>query len=272
MTSLRALREKTQKGKIEGRERPWLYASLQRGPSIYITWLLVKTPISPNTVSLLSILVGLLGAFLLLVPHIGFFFLGLFFLYLNILLDKVDGEIARYRNTHSLRGVFLDEINHLIVPAIFFIAVMLHVLLYTPITALFALLIILSGCGAALAMSFIRTGWSLAPQIFAKKYIKRQEEFPLPEHREETHVETLKKNFKGITWLLKLIHQFQEFFMILLVFFIGALIQTIYMHPILPYILIGYGILLPLIFIENTIKGFWAVEHRVRTFRDRFLS
>src|SRR5690606_32602204 len=41
---------------------------------------------------------------------------GFALLYLYHLLDKVDGEIARYRRSESLRGVALDYVGHLVVP------------------------------------------------------------------------------------------------------------------------------------------------------------
>ena len=111
MKPIAQLRDILQREKLEGRERPWGYRLFQRGPSIYITWLLLRTPITPNAVTLLSILSGVGGAYLLLYPNWKVKLAALFLFYLNLLLDRVDGEIARYKKQFSLKGIYLDELN-----------------------------------------------------------------------------------------------------------------------------------------------------------------
>jgi len=224
MTSIKKLRDITQKGKVMGRERPWLYKTLQRGPSIYITALLLKTRLSPNTVSAISIFVGIAGSVVLVFPATYWLFAGIILCYLNILLDKVDGELARYKQNFSLRGVFLDEINHLVVPALFFVGMMLHIVLFTDLGAVTTLIAIVAGIFGALSMSFIRTGWSLAPQIFAKKYLKHPELFPLPDKSNDT-VAKIKNRHSFVAHVLGFVHQFQEFFMILVVFLIATIVE-----------------------------------------------
>lgn len=272
MIHIQELRDKTQKAKLEQKYRAWHYKPLQRGPSIFITAVLIKTSISANAVSILSIFAGILGAFILLFPTPYGIIIGLLIFYLNILLDKVDGEIARYRNQFSVRGVFLDEINHLVVPALFFISMMFHIALYMPLSLTLAPIVFVAGIAAALAMSFIRTGWSLAPQIFAKKYMKHPELFNLPEIPTDKGLDDFKQQHGILSSIMRFIHHFQDFMMILLLFFVGIIVQLATDTFILQYILIGYGILLPLIFVENTVKGYFSVESRIHDLRDRFLS
>ena len=84
--------------------------------SIYFTWLLLHTNITPNQVTLLSLLVGVAGCIMLSIP--GYYpILGVFLLQIWFILDIVDGEIARYRNTCSLTGAFFDRLNTAIIEA-----------------------------------------------------------------------------------------------------------------------------------------------------------
>ena len=81
--------------------------------SPYITWTFLKIfpGITPNMVSYLMILTCI-GALILLLK--GFFFWGGIVLCFSIVLDKVDGEVARMKSLYSHRGVFLDYQYHFI--------------------------------------------------------------------------------------------------------------------------------------------------------------
>ncbi len=83
--------------------------------SIYLTWLLLHTPISANGVTLLQILIGVAGGVLLMSADYAVNFAGILLLQLGYVLDCSDGEVARYRNQSSVRGVFLDLIGHEVV-------------------------------------------------------------------------------------------------------------------------------------------------------------
>jgi len=87
--------------------------------SIYLTrFLLTVWPsVRPDFVSLIMILAGIGGTVLLSFSNFNTAILGVFLVYSSFLLDKVDGEIARYKKLFSLRGIYLDEIYHAIVPA-----------------------------------------------------------------------------------------------------------------------------------------------------------
>ena len=263
--NIKKLREIAQAGKVEGRERPWFYRSLQRGPSIYITTLFLKTSISPNSISFLSIIVGILGTIILFLPGYGPLIIALLLFYLNILLDKVDGEVARYRKIFSLKGIFLDNINHLLIPALFFMGMTFRITLFGDLNYF----VLLAGFGGAIAMALIRTGWSLSAQIYAKKYLKHPELFALPESR-KTSVEEAKESHSFLSYLLWIVHQFQEFFMIIFVFLVIIVLEMLLDKALLEYTLIFFGILLPLVFIENSIKGYLSIEHRIKAQKERF--
>jgi hypothetical protein len=85
--------------------------------SIYATWLLVQTPVTADQVTIASIVLGIAGALALAAPGLGWGILGCLLLYVSFLFDQVDGEVARFRKRSSLRGVYLDELRHLVIYA-----------------------------------------------------------------------------------------------------------------------------------------------------------
>jgi phosphatidylglycerophosphate synthase len=88
---------------------------VERKISFAITRLLVKTPITPNAVSLFNILLGVGSGFLLAVPERRIQVLGaLLFLFTSI-LDGCDGEIARLKFMESRWGGWLDFLGDNIV-------------------------------------------------------------------------------------------------------------------------------------------------------------
>lgn len=120
MESIAELREKCQGQK---KDKNFLSAKgyfFHRGISIYITKFLLTIflKIRPNQVTFFFILVSIIGAVLLLNSNLYWQVLGIFLVYFGFLLDKVDGEIARYKQIFSLRGIYLDEIYHFLIPNI----------------------------------------------------------------------------------------------------------------------------------------------------------
>jgi hypothetical protein len=112
--SIRRLRVICQAEKLR---RPDDLTRKHRALSIYATWFLIRTPVTADQVTGLSIATGLVAAVLLALPGLGPGLGGCALLYVSFLLDQVDGEVARYRKKTSLRGVYLDEIRHLVVNA-----------------------------------------------------------------------------------------------------------------------------------------------------------
>lgn len=89
--------------------------------SLRVSWALSKTNVSPNSITLLQIFVGLAGClWIFLDPSISAFLGGVVLLHLAYLLDCVDGEIARAKKMNSVAGIFIDKYAHAItMPAIF---------------------------------------------------------------------------------------------------------------------------------------------------------
>jgi phosphatidylglycerophosphate synthase len=112
--SIAQLREVTQPPEVRQRANAehWTASLYLRDISPYLTWLLLRTSISANGVTGLMILVGWSTAAALLIPGIGGAALALVLGQLQMLVDCCDGEVARWRNTRSPAGVFLDKVGH----------------------------------------------------------------------------------------------------------------------------------------------------------------
>ncbi len=96
-------------------QEPTITARAIRYVSIYITWLLVKTPITANQVTFFFLILGIAGSVLLGSGKLGISIFGIILLQLSILFDYSDGEVARYHGTTSMLGSFLDVSFHSIV-------------------------------------------------------------------------------------------------------------------------------------------------------------
>lgn len=90
----------------------WTASLYLRNISPYLTWLLLRTSISANGVTGLMILVGWATAAALLIPGAAGAALALVLGQLQMLVDCSDGEVARWRNSRSPAGVFLDKVGH----------------------------------------------------------------------------------------------------------------------------------------------------------------
>lgn len=263
METIKELRELLQKEKLEGRERPWGYRTLQRGPSIYITRLLIGTPISPNMLTLLSITLGIIGCFYLTSVSPLHKMAGLGLLYLNLVFDRVDGEVARYKKIYSLRGIFLDEINHLLIPPLFFLSFAYGL---TPLSLLDPKLIMTAGMASAIAMIILRVMRNIPYQIFVKKYLKSPGMFNLPD-KPETTIQ-LREKFSLSYSLLRILHQFHDFLMIILIFaFVLILEQTnlqdSFLYPATSAVFVIYAFYLMIVSVEEILKGVITIEGRI---------
>ena len=95
---------------------------LIRHLSCRLTPVLLKTSFTPNQITLLSLLCGLLCAYCFCFGAHDLEIIGGFFLVLSYTLDNCDGEIARIKNMSSEFGAKFDDMADWIVDASFFIA------------------------------------------------------------------------------------------------------------------------------------------------------
>ncbi|WP_263172397.1 CDP-alcohol phosphatidyltransferase family protein [Streptomyces sp. SCSIO ZS0520] len=89
----------------------WAGRLYMRELSLRVDRHLVNTRVTPNQLTYLMTLAGVLAAPALLVPGIPGALLGVLMVQLYLLLDCVDGEIARWKKQFSLGGVYLDRVG-----------------------------------------------------------------------------------------------------------------------------------------------------------------
>ena len=115
MESIQELKKICEKKHTKGVSKPSPYAKyFIRKISIYLTWLFLHTNINANQVTVLQTISNLIGIGFIFSSNVLMTIAGIFFLQLGYLLDNVDGEVARYRKTFSVNGLYIDLVNHLV--------------------------------------------------------------------------------------------------------------------------------------------------------------
>ncbi|MEV0581884.1 CDP-alcohol phosphatidyltransferase family protein [Nonomuraea sp. NPDC050310] len=89
----------------------WAGVLYMRRLSIYVTWLLTKTSITPNQVTWVMTVVGVLGGVVLAFDGLLAAVVSFLLIQLYLLLDCSDGELARWTGQTSLAGVYLDRVG-----------------------------------------------------------------------------------------------------------------------------------------------------------------
>src|SRR4051812_10189581 len=90
----------------------WLARRVGRPSAVYGTWLALRWGTSANQVTTAALLVNLAGALSIgLGTRIGFV-AGVAGVFAAYWLDHVDGQVARWRGTASLNGVYFDYLLH----------------------------------------------------------------------------------------------------------------------------------------------------------------
>ncbi|WP_344499325.1 CDP-alcohol phosphatidyltransferase family protein [Streptomyces enissocaesilis] len=90
----------------------WAGRMYMREISLHIDPYLVNTRITPNQLTYLMVVVGVLGGAALLIPGLTGAILAVILFQVYLLLDCVDGEVARWRGQTSITGVYLDRVGH----------------------------------------------------------------------------------------------------------------------------------------------------------------
>jgi phosphatidylglycerophosphate synthase len=99
----------------------WAGLLYMRWISLRVTRLLVNSPITANGYTYLMILAGFGAGAALLIPGVAGAVLGALLIQVYLLLDCVDGELARWRRQTSITGVYLDRVGHYLCEAAFLV-------------------------------------------------------------------------------------------------------------------------------------------------------
>jgi phosphatidylglycerophosphate synthase len=112
--SVAELRAVTQPASLFARNsgEHWAGKLYMRRLSPYVTRPLLRTRITPNAVTWFMMVVGLAAAGVLTLPGVAAAAGALVLVQFQLLLDCVDGEMARWQERRSPTGVYLDQIAH----------------------------------------------------------------------------------------------------------------------------------------------------------------
>ena len=81
--------------------------------SIYFTRLFIPTNITPNQITVMSVLVFFAGIAAVMVGNLVWGLIGCLLIFFSIILDGCDGEIARYKKNGSVAGtLFVEPVSH----------------------------------------------------------------------------------------------------------------------------------------------------------------
>ena len=90
----------------------WLARRVARPSAIYGCWLAIRLGLSAHQVTLAALCSSLGAAVAIGTGDPNFFVVGVVLAHLGFWLDHVDGQVARWRGTVSLDGVYLDYVMH----------------------------------------------------------------------------------------------------------------------------------------------------------------
>lgn len=110
--SIKELRARCQ-GTAPAPERETFTGKKARFFSIYLTRLLLLTSITPNKITVISVLVFMTGVFLFLTQNYVAAIIGSLLVFFATVLDGCDGEIARFRSLKYAAGaLYVEPVSH----------------------------------------------------------------------------------------------------------------------------------------------------------------
>lgn len=95
----------------------WAGRLYMRRASIYATRGFVRIGLTPNAITGVMVLAGVLAGAALLLPGLAGAILAALLIQAYLLLDCSDGEVARWRGVNSVKGVYLDRVGHYLTDA-----------------------------------------------------------------------------------------------------------------------------------------------------------
>lgn len=85
-------------------------ATIVRKISVYFSWVALRLRLSGNMISIINIFISCFLSFCLYMTD-SFYLLAIFLIFIGLVFDMVDGEVARYRDQASLNGLYIDRMN-----------------------------------------------------------------------------------------------------------------------------------------------------------------
>ncbi len=202
---------------------------IHRRLSIHLTWALLHTRITLDQVSLLMIACGVAGAALQAFGGLAVNAAGWVLLYMAFLLDKVDGEMARYRRQESVTGILLDRFHHRLAEPLLFLAVGVHE--YRLGGAVVALV---AAFATMLAANAIEETQQL-PAFIAHKFARETKRWPASGRRPSPALER-------VASAMKTLKVFRTFITVLPMVVVSYLAQAASGTPVPTYLLVAAAV------------------------------
>ncbi len=100
--------------------------------SIYLTWIIIRTPITPNQMTFFGSALYIVGAMLFVFDIYWLNFVAFFTLLVATLIDASDGEVARFRQYRgSYGGSYVEPLSHDIMYGFMFMPIAYGAYLHT---------------------------------------------------------------------------------------------------------------------------------------------
>ena len=90
----------------------WLARRVARPTAVYGCWLAIRLGLSAHQVTVIALCSSLAAAVAISTGQRSLFVAGVVLVHLGFWMDHVDGQVARWRKTASLDGVYLDYLMH----------------------------------------------------------------------------------------------------------------------------------------------------------------
>jgi len=128
--SINAIRSKySEEKRISDKDNLWGSLVLRR-ISYYPTWLFLRLGVSANEVTGISLIIGCVGCIFLASGNYDNTIIGVLLINMWALFDYVDGNVARYNDSCSKYGEFLDAFDGIVVSELLFLSAGIGVFRY----------------------------------------------------------------------------------------------------------------------------------------------
>ncbi len=169
--SIKILYKKYSKNKLQVNtafsDENWYSRFFGRRISIFFTWIFLHLGLTPNMITFICLILGIVGSFLIAVPKVHYLLAGSILFQLYMILDSSDGEVARITNQKSLLGSYLDKLIHIFIYTALYVALGLNIYIRTG-----NLSYVLLGILVSLVMSLASTIHYLDPLLTRMPYLE----------------------------------------------------------------------------------------------------
>ena len=268
--NIKELKYFLQKDKRQRMKKMWGHTFINQNAAFYLTYFLIKTkiPITPNQITIIFTILGIIGAILLFQPSFWLKMIGLFTCWMNLVLDGVDGDYARYKKIFSLKGIYVDAINHIIVPPLFLLGIGFGLINYTNLNIS---LIIGSVSIGAISWAGLKMISNLPFHLHGRHFIKDPQKYLTNEEiKNKKNIPiNINKQKSLFRRLLGIRFQFRQYFIAIIIFLITLIFDKFSgFHQneyfISSWTIILYSIFITTQFLEEFIKGYFSIEKLVK--------